>query len=197
MADWYYAKDGQQFGPVSAAQLKQLATAGKLQPEDLVFQEGGKEWVPASSVKGLFAGATSTRSAPARSDGGSGGSFAFDEKPAPPGRDDDDDRDIRTPRRGSQGGGGVMDLLMFRRMIAPWIIIVLFWLGIASIVLGGLGAAVFMMVNKQVLMGLGVLVAIPFWLLGWRLYCELLILLFRMNESLSDIKDELAKQRKS
>jgi hypothetical protein len=52
--EWYYAHDGQQAGPVSAVELKQLADAGKLRPDDLVWQEGVKDWIPARKVKGLF-----------------------------------------------------------------------------------------------------------------------------------------------
>ena len=52
--EWYYAHDGQQAGPVSALELKQLADAGKLTPDDLVWQEGVKDWIPARKVKGLF-----------------------------------------------------------------------------------------------------------------------------------------------
>jgi hypothetical protein len=53
--EWYYTLNGeQQPAPASAAQLKQLATNGVLQPTDLVWQEGMANWAPASSVKGLF-----------------------------------------------------------------------------------------------------------------------------------------------
>jgi len=52
--EWYYAHDGQQAGPVSAVELKQLADAGRLRPDDLVWQEGMKDWTPARKVKGLF-----------------------------------------------------------------------------------------------------------------------------------------------
>src|SRR5688572_19619232 len=55
--EWYYTINGQQApAPVSAAQLKQLAQGNQLQPTDLVWQEGMATWMPASSVKGLFAG---------------------------------------------------------------------------------------------------------------------------------------------
>ena len=53
--DWHFTLNGQPAdNPVSAAQLKQLATAGQLQPTDMVWQEGMTGWAPASSIKGLF-----------------------------------------------------------------------------------------------------------------------------------------------
>lgn len=54
---WYYAHNGQQHGPVAAADLKQAADAGQLYPMDLVWKEGLANWVPASSIKGLFSAA--------------------------------------------------------------------------------------------------------------------------------------------
>jgi antitoxin component YwqK of YwqJK toxin-antitoxin module len=53
--EWHYTKNGQQHGPVPAATLKQLAENGDLHPDDLVWQEGWKQWAAAKSVKGLFA----------------------------------------------------------------------------------------------------------------------------------------------
>lgn len=51
---WYYAKDDQQHGPVTPAQLKSLSNSGKLLPTDLVWKEGMGDWAPASEVRGLF-----------------------------------------------------------------------------------------------------------------------------------------------
>ena len=51
---WFYARDEQQHGPVNSAELKQLATAGQLAPEDYVWREGMSQWAPAANVKGLF-----------------------------------------------------------------------------------------------------------------------------------------------
>ena len=53
-AEWHYSKDGQQHGPVSASDLKNLAKSGDLLPTDLIWKEGMAEWKPASNVKGLF-----------------------------------------------------------------------------------------------------------------------------------------------
>ena len=52
---WYYAKNDQQVGPVSPAELKQLATSRTLSPDDLIWREGMDGWAPAAKVKGLFA----------------------------------------------------------------------------------------------------------------------------------------------
>jgi hypothetical protein len=55
MADeWYYTNQGQQMGPVTTSQLKELAATQRLQPTDLVWREGLPKWVPASTAKGLF-----------------------------------------------------------------------------------------------------------------------------------------------
>jgi hypothetical protein len=52
---WYYARDDKQFGPVSASELKQLADAGRITPEDLLWREGMEAWTTAINLRGLFA----------------------------------------------------------------------------------------------------------------------------------------------
>jgi len=52
--EWHFTKAGEQHGPVTAAQLKELAKSGELLPEDLVWKEGMSEWKPARSVNGLL-----------------------------------------------------------------------------------------------------------------------------------------------
>ena len=52
--EWYYARDNKQNGPVSAVELKRLANAGQLKPDDLIWREGMAEWSPAKNVRGLF-----------------------------------------------------------------------------------------------------------------------------------------------
>jgi hypothetical protein len=54
MAEWYAHQQGRQVGPLTQAQLKQLADTGKLLPTDLVTTVGAKEWVPAQQIAGLF-----------------------------------------------------------------------------------------------------------------------------------------------
>lgn len=50
---FYYSKNGQQIGPVSADVLRQLALGGAISPDDLVWKDAAKK-TPARSVKGLF-----------------------------------------------------------------------------------------------------------------------------------------------
>lgn len=233
MADWYYARDGQQQGPITSAQLRQMAAAGQLQPDDLVFREGSKDWVAASTVAGLFPAAGGARGGSGKPT--SGDAFAFDEPANDRGgasrgrdrdrdkddrerdrdrdrdrereragrgrgrddRDDDDDDDRGGRSRSSSSSGGssaFVDFLLFRRMIAPFLIMLQFWLGILGIGIGGLIAAVFML-QLSAMTAIGVLLSIPFAMLFWRVYCEILIIFFRMNETLREIKElQKAKQ---
>lgn len=51
---WYYERDRKRFGPYSGTELKELATAGQLRPQDTVWQEGIAKGSLASRVKYLF-----------------------------------------------------------------------------------------------------------------------------------------------
>jgi len=65
-ADWYVSQHGRQLGPFSSGQLQEMASAGKLKPDDLVTQAGGSKWTPAKQVKGLtFIAALAVQSMPA------------------------------------------------------------------------------------------------------------------------------------
>lgn len=48
--EWYYLKDGQQLGPVSADEVKQKKSSGELQGTDLVWKEGMADWQAISAV---------------------------------------------------------------------------------------------------------------------------------------------------
>ena len=51
---WYYARDDEQFGPISGAELRSLAAAGELTRDNLVWREGMSEWSAAGKMRGLF-----------------------------------------------------------------------------------------------------------------------------------------------
>lgn len=55
MADeWYYAKGKEKVGPLTAAQMKQLARSGELARTSMVWKTGMPKWVQAGQVNGLF-----------------------------------------------------------------------------------------------------------------------------------------------
>ena len=47
---WYYAKEDQQYGPISQSEMRGLLDAGAVQPSDMVWREGLKDWTPAADV---------------------------------------------------------------------------------------------------------------------------------------------------
>lgn len=78
----------------------------------------------------------------------------------------------------------MQDYLSFRKMITPAFIQIIFWIGVAAIVIGGLFA-----MDQSIFGGLlGMLVG----LLIWRIYCELMLILFKIHERLGEISDKTA-----
>ena len=49
-AEWYYAEDGEQLGPITEAELRLKAEQQKIQPDDLIWREGMNDWLPAAQV---------------------------------------------------------------------------------------------------------------------------------------------------
>lgn len=50
MADWYYSKGGQQSGPVSEDQMRQMVGSGQVGGPDLIWREGMANWLPVGQV---------------------------------------------------------------------------------------------------------------------------------------------------
>ncbi len=81
------------------------------------------------------------------------------------------------------------EYLSFRKMITPIIIQILFWIGVALCVImglagivGGIGAGSGVVVLTSVLM---ILIG-PIFV---RVYCELIIIMFRIHDVLTEIRD--------
>lgn len=87
------------------------------------------------------------------------------------------------------------DFLSFRRMVTPVIIQIFFWIGVIGSVVAGLtlifGGGTAEMSQAEAV-GAGV-VTLIFGPLAIRLYAELLIVVFRINETLTDISDQLGQ----
>lgn len=58
MSDWFYARGGQQSGPVTFENLKELARSGGLDAKDLVWTSSMKDWQPAGEMDGLITAST-------------------------------------------------------------------------------------------------------------------------------------------
>ena len=88
------------------------------------------------------------------------------------------------------------DFLKFRKMITPVIIQILFWIGVAGTVIAALMtmATSFGRYGSGFAGFLGGLLMLVIGPVVVRIYCELLILMFRMNETLTEIKNSLAKK---
>jgi MFS family permease len=91
------------------------------------------------------------------------------------------------------------DFLAFRRMITTIIIQIVFWLGLIGIIVGGILIIIDANDPYYGWEWEGVVAGVLTLILGpiiWRVYCETLILFFRMNETLTDIRKILRKKRK-
>ncbi|MEX0716837.1 MAG: DUF4282 domain-containing protein [Planctomycetaceae bacterium] len=72
-------------------------------------------------------------------------------------------------------------------MITPLIVQVIFWVGIVLVVLGGL----FFVMNERALEGLLMIIFGP---IVWRVYCEMVIVLFSISDTLTDIKNDARRR---
>jgi len=66
MKEWYYAKNGQQIGPVGLEEIRGLVSSGGLDPaKDLVWTPSMADWLPAGQVPELAGGAAVSQVSPA------------------------------------------------------------------------------------------------------------------------------------
>jgi hypothetical protein len=83
------------------------------------------------------------------------------------------------------------DFFAFRRMILPVVIQFLFWIGVAFVVFFAIGTIAYADGNGwQIAYGIGVLLIGPILI---RIYCEFLVVVFRINETLSDIRRDVSR----
>ena len=74
----------------------------------------------------------------------------------------------------------IKDLLYFDKMVMPKVITIIYWLALAGVLIGGL-----VTMFQSFLTGLGVLIGGA---IAVRLYCEIFMVMFKMNEALQDIR---------
>lgn len=85
------------------------------------------------------------------------------------------------------------DFLKFKKMITPIIIQILFWIGVIICVIVGI-AAIVGGLSAQYGGGASVFLGLLWLLLGplaVRVYCELLIVIFAINDTLTEMKNKM------
>ena len=82
------------------------------------------------------------------------------------------------------------DFFSFRRMVTPIVVQIVFWIGIVLIVIGGIGAAV---TADNIATAIGAIAMVILGPIVLRIYAEIVIVLFRINESLADINHNTSK----
>jgi hypothetical protein len=164
--EWRVAVKGEQRGPFTLDQLRAMLADGRLPPDTLVWKPGMANWTPMSGVPEL--GVAGSR----------GPVPAAPVAPMP---------GAASPATGRRR---LMDFLTFRDMLTPVLIQLLFWIGVASCAITGLVQLVdaFRFGSVRLFfMAVASLVVVPVFL---RVWCELMILLFKIHETLQEIKDQ-------
>jgi hypothetical protein len=119
----------------------------------------------------------------------------------PPARRDDDEGDLPSVRRRPRGPAGTtfMDFFLFRWLITPRILIVLYWIVVVIDILVGLGlmASGFVAGGEAarilggIVVGLLVMIAGP---ILHRILFEILIVVFRIYDTLTEIRDNTSSE---
>jgi hypothetical protein len=177
MSEWRVAIGQKQYGPYSLEKLREIYREGRVPAEAQVWHPGKNEWIKAADV-------------PELQDDEVDGEIVIveDSFPSPksPAR--------KTPASGRETDDSIADFLAFRRMITPVIIQIIFWIGAVLASLAG----IFVMIGGIRIDDLGTTFLGFFSMLlgpiAVRIYCELLIVIFRMNETLTDIRNELKRK---
>ncbi len=85
----------------------------------------------------------------------------------------------------------VMDFLTFRRMITPILVQIVYWIATLAVVVAGLAGLIVGDDAAGRLVGLLTLIIGP---LVVRIYAEIFLVIFRMNETLTEIKNNSAQR---
>lgn len=78
------------------------------------------------------------------------------------------------------------DILFFETMLTPKIITFVYWLLLCTVIISGF-SAMFVGYGSSFMMGAGIIVG---GVIGVRIFCELLIVLFKINENIKKIADK-------
>jgi hypothetical protein len=96
----------------------------------------------------------------------------------------------------------MVEFLTFKRMVTPILIQIVFWLAVVGIMIAGIVTAVggLLQMGRAPTAGLGMVVTgIAIFLFGplvARIYAEILMVIFRINETLTDLSETLSKENR-
>jgi hypothetical protein len=82
--------------------------------------------------------------------------------------------------------------LSFDKLITPSVIKVVYWIGIAVIIIFGIVGAIAGL-KESALAPLGAIIGVIVGLFVWRVYCELIMLWFKIHDELAGIRQNTAK----
>jgi hypothetical protein len=83
------------------------------------------------------------------------------------------------------------DLLSFEKLVTPTVIRIVYFIGLVVIALGALIGVFDSLFAGQILAALGALIATVLGFLAWRIWCELVIVLFGLYDRAGEIRDRL------
>jgi len=88
----------------------------------------------------------------------------------------------------NQGGTAVSDFLSFETFIAPKIIRIVFVIGLVVIAIGVTVRVIIGLVHLELIVGVILpLIGAALAAIGWRIYCELVLVFFDMRDKLAEI----------
>jgi predicted Zn finger-like uncharacterized protein len=112
--------------------------------------------------------------------------------------DEEEDAVPRMPSPGKSAGSAFVDYLLFRRMITPVVLTVVFYVIMAAMLIGGISYGILSLIwmfRLDFITGLLGLVSAflgtIFGILFWRIGCELILTLFRILEHVRGLKEQI------
>jgi len=181
MSQWRVAIGEKQYGPYTLDKLREIYEEGRVPGDAQVWHPRRQQWIGAEDVSEL----TEARSQTAISEDSA--SIRFDavapSSAAP----------ITEPKVVDDS---LSDYLAFRRMITPIMIPIVFWIGAVVSSMAG----IFIMINGikyndvgSIFLGFFTMLLGP---IAVRIGCELLVVIFRMHETLTELHLELKSRGK-
>lgn len=172
MATWTIDKSGKQID-ASLEEIREWLDRGEIDKQTQVFIVGNVDWVKLETVTHLLP--DRRRDVPNAS------------------------AVLSSQTMSGTSGGHLSDFLNFRKMLTPMIIKVIFWLSVAGFmwtgligIVGSLQARNTTVFFMSLIVGLAWMVAGP---IIARIYCEILLVAFSINDSLADIRRVMLEKK--